>query len=98
LVLVVVVMVRIVFFQTLLRLNANNDEKKKCRALAKEMKGVNDQLDKHIIEENLTSKQLKDILILAVGKHRSANELLGKADGKSGKAKSEAESKKKGKK
>ena len=62
------------------------------------MKGVNDQLDKHIIEENLTPLQLKDILILAVGKHRSANELLGKADAKSGKAKSEAESKKKGKK
>ena len=62
------------------------------------MKGVNDQLDKHIIEENLTAQQLKDILVLAVGQHRSAKELLGKSDARSSKAKSEAGSKGKGKK
>jgi hypothetical protein len=86
------------FVRTLLRLNASPEQKKKCKALAKEMKSVNDQLDKHIIEENLTAQQMKDLLVLAVGQHRSANELLGKGDARSSKAKSEAGSKKTGKK
>ncbi|CAE8632547.1 unnamed protein product, partial [Polarella glacialis] len=77
---------------------SSRKEKKNCRKLAKEMKGVNDQLDKHIIEENLTAQQLKEILVLAVEQHRSAKELLGKSDARSSKAKSEAGSKGKGKK
>ncbi len=83
------------FVRTLLRLNASPEQKKKCRAIAKEMKSVSDQLDK---QENLTAQQLKDLLVLAVGQHRSANELLGKGDARSSKAKSEAGSKKAGKK
>ena len=68
---------------TCLRLKCKPAEKNSFKNIVKEIKAVIEKLDKHIISENLTFNDIKNLLIKAVGLHRTAKDMQGKSDAKS---------------